>query len=460
MIRGELELQLLDKSGNVKNSIKKHNTVTDLGKMACLTRGIAGLFDQCNQYGAGVQKGYESGDYTNYTKPANSAVKLLLTDLNATEFAGKSVKMIDDENIIGYGFEDVAASADPKQGIRQNVTDSNNNIIVGTPTRSAAKWAWTGIEGNLKTVVMQIPPMSILHKINDDNTAGTITDFVPEGFDGVPYGYIATKNASGIGRLINLDTLTLSDFTPSGNTLAINGKSTRSGFEFGNYIITFPHTCSVYTAVENYITVYNKSTQAKYTVDPSTTFSGYYCMGFIIKNNTLYAVTMMYNRSVTTAYFKVFSVVVSDVSLTVTEVTADDVLDSSWRVFYNVQNGYYYSNNFNFVPVKLDNDSEYKTYCIGNSVTKSYLVADLVTETPSTAAEAPALGTALTAGVYRNRLYTILRAVDSWLGAGMFITPAGQFGNIFSYFDLEETWTITAADTLQVTYTYTLEDAT
>jgi hypothetical protein len=40
------------------------------------------------------------------------------------------------------------------------------------------------------------------------------------------------------------------------------------------------------------------------------------------------------------------------------------------------------------------------------------------------------------------------------------IIPAGQIGKVYSYFDLEQTWTINATDTVKVTYTYELTEVT
>lgn len=478
MIRGELTLKHIDKDGHVLHSLTKHNNVTVLGKMGALTRGIAGLFDQCNQYGASVQKGLESGDHTSYVKPSNSAIKLLLTSLQASSLNGKSFEIIDDSDILGYGFEDVTQSSNPKQGVRQNATDDQGNIIVANATRAAGKWAWSGIEGNLNSIVMQTPPFAAYHKIDDD-TQQSMIRFIPEGFAGVPAGYIAVGNSTdGFNKLLNLATLQLSDFEPSSYSITDTDYGVRSGFKFGDYTITFIPVRDGYNDLtKNLVTVFNRQTQAAYTVALNSLVSGLWAAGFTVKNNNLYLIGGVYNSG--SSPLSVYQVTLTDSAMSLTAVTASDVVDSSWWSFISPSN-YYNFNKFSFVPVQNGTSGEYYTLCFPTNNgttgvdTTTYIVKDLSTETSSTATVMPYfagriftggggtnyLGNALS--VYCNCVINVFagNGYTSAFDYGFYVVPEGQFGNVFSYFDTEQTWVIAAADTLQVTYTYTLEDAT
>lgn len=476
MIHGELTLQHINKDGHVLHSKTKHNQVTTLGKIGVLARGIAGLFDQCNQYGASVQKGLEAGDYNDYAKPANSAIKLLLTSLQASSLAGKSFEVISDSDILGYGFEDVVQSSNPKQGVRQNATDAQGNIIVANATRAAGKWTWSGIEGNLNSIVMQTPPFAVYHKIDDD-TQLSMTRFIPEGFAGVPAGYIAVGNSTdGFTKLLNLATLQLSDFEPSSYNITDTEYGVRSGFKFGNYTITFIPVRDGYNDLtKNLVTVFNRQTQAAYTVALNSLVSGLWAAGFTVKNNNLYLIGGVYNSG--SSPLSVYQVTLTDSAMSLSAVTASDIVDSSWWRF--IHSNYYDFNKFSFVPVQNGTAGEYYTLCFPTNNgttgvgTTTYIVKDLSIETASTATVMPYFaGRINTNSIGSDRLSNALsvycncvinvytgNGYTSAFDYGFYVSPEGQFGNVFSCFDLEETWTIAAADTLQVTYTYTLEDA-
>ena len=477
MIRGIVELDVFDSTGKLKKHIKKHNTVTQLGKMAALTRGVAGLFDYCSLYGAGVQKTLDTGDYINAytpsfatelttppTKPTSAVVTCKLTSRQASQFAGHSQVALADSEILGYCSSEIATSLDVKQGIRVNARNANADMIVASDKRQAARYSWTGIEGNLNTIAMFIPPLAIQQLADSYNTADAtnktsgFTGFIPTGDANVTGKKIAI--GANHNKLLDLEQLTLADFTPGTSAVAPASSFGRNAFEFGNYIITFaPCTGSITNYSRQYtqqkVTVYNKNNNAFYAQNLIDTSSLIY--GFFVNSNTLYAIVGG----------NVYSCAVTDSAITLTQVTAAIYVDSSWLVQYSSKP------TWAFIPVQQG--STYYTYCIvvdkANTTANCYLMDDLINAAadryiaPGTTSNGTeySTGSVIQAydvchgGVYLNCLYEIETTVNNGT-LGMYIAPAGQWGNLFSYFDLEETVEIGTADTVQLTYYYQLED--
>lgn len=466
MVTGKLSLQLYDKHHKLKKSMTKHNTITPLGKAAALAAGLSGLYDYCGLYGAGVQKGIDTGDYSSSstnpdtnppTKPSTGVVTMKLTSVQSSNFAGKSFMSLEDSEVLGYASTDTETGVDAKQGIRQTAYDSGSNALVGSPTREVARFAWTGIEGSLNTIGMFIPPLAIEHLADSyDETAATpnktdnTNKFIVPGDAGVTGANIAI--GASHDKLLDLATLSLSDFVPGTPALALNTKTGRCAFEFGNYIITFTPDRGLQTdgTATQHVSVYNKTNNVFYH-QSLTGFDYARIAGFIISNNTLYAV-------VGTGTPDVYSVAVSDSALTLTAVTASTVLNSAWSA--EISTGLKYA----FCPVQIGTDTY--TYVFSGWLESSgstfsqfdnYIIKDMVNQTPDEKYKAPQVAntwqssTYLAAGVFLNCLYEIT-------ADGLYIAPAGQFGNMFSYFDLGETWTIATTDTLQVSYFYELEE--
>lgn len=445
MLTGTVELDVFDSTGKRKKHLVKHNSITQLGKMAALTRGVAGLFDYCQQYGQGVQKVTDTGDYSysgTTQKPSTGIVTCRLTSKSAADFAYRSHISLTDAETLGYCGSEVATSADAKQGIRQNARDAQGNMIVGNANREAARYSWTGIEGNLNTIAMFIPPLSIRHladSYGSDSSDKTTVDpgIIVSGDAGVTGEKIAIGAYQDI--LLNLSDLSMGDFIPGTPSVTTYTHTGRCGFAFGDYIITFTPYANgdpqQFGITPQPITVYNKTNNTFYTQSiPSGT---YVVRGFFVKNNALYFC----------ASSKVFSCAIDDTAITFTEVTASSYIDSSWI-----------SDSYGLVPIQFG--ATYETYVIASGTdhfTSCYIMPDMLL-TANDRYLAPWAGNksyytyaGARGGVYLNCIYSIETE-------GLWLTPAGQWGNLFSYFDLEETVEITTADTVQLTYYYQLED--
>ena len=471
-ISGKVDLCLFDKDGNIKHKKTRHNTITELGKMATLTRGLAGLADYCDLYGAAVAKGRETGDEST-VKPEGGTVKIVLTSKTATELAGKSYEALEDSEVLGYATTATSASSNPKEGIRVAARNAQLAMTVASQTRAGMRFSWSGIEGNLNTIGMFIPPLSITHLADSTDTTSPdytslYTQFIPGGQADVPANCIAIGSSKN--KLLNLETLTLADFTPGSTSLKATVAG-RCAFNWGDYIITFTPMqgeidsynqsaqppVSFNAAAIPPITVYNKVTGASYTTEIGSSFVVY---GFTVNNNKLYVIGKDTD-------VKVYECTVTDTAITTSNTSPYTlIVKQEW---ISQQTGYFGAyNDYGFVPIQIAD--KYYTYCINtylnygedvNYTHDCYIVSNLSTQAPDEKYLAPHVygcnyysnSNVLqgVGGVYLNSTYYIK-------SEGMYISPAEQFGNLFSYFDLAETWAIAAADTLQISYYYELED--
>lgn len=449
-LQGKVSLTLLDKNGTVKKTKCKHNTITALGKMAALTNGVANLTDYCNVYGASVAKPHETGD-TGMTKSSTSVVKIVLTNKAAASFEGKSFESLEDSEIIGFATSATENTGVAKEGIRVIARNEQLDVLVANQTRDGVRFSWTGIEGNLNSVCMFIPPLAVMQCCdNTDITAAQYTrlskQFITTGDSSVPADCIAI--GPSLTKLLNLKTLTLSDFVPGTRAVPATDFG-RCAFYFGDYTITFCPSSS------KIVTVYNAKTKAYYTVDVSSTSSSLtYIPGFIIKNNELYMIGIVSDSKA-----KAYKVTVTDSVMTFTSYTdLYNIINANWIAMFST----YPVNRWGFVPVQIGN--EMYTYCIdcyyGGNVSKGdcYIIKDMQAQSPSKKYIAPYVpgcgkdtNVFSVGGVYLNTIYCI----DN---KGLYVAPVGQYGNLFSYFDLKETWEIASTDTLQLSYFYELED--
>lgn len=448
-LQGKVSLTLLDKNGTVKKTKCKHNTITALGKMAALTNGVANLTDYCNLYGASVAKPHETGD-KGMTKAATSVVKIVLTSKQASSFEGKSFESLEDNEIIGFATSATENTGVAKEGIRVSARNEQLDVLVANQTRDGVRFSWTGIEGNLNSVCMFIPPLAVMQCCDNTDTTSAqytklSTQFITTGDGSVPADCIAI--GPSLTKLLNLKTLTLSDFVPGTRAVPATDFG-RSAFYFGDYIITF---CPSYSKI---VTAYNAKTEAYYTVDVSSSLSSLtYIPGFIIKNNELYMIGII-SGSTAAAY----KVTVTDSGMTFNSYTdLYNIINASWINIYSS----YYVNKWSFVPVQIGN--EIYTYCIdsyyGDSIPQydCFIIKDMQAQSPDNKYIAPYVlcckkqtNVSSVGGVYLNTIYCI----DS---KGLYVAPVGQYGNLFSYFDLAETWEIASTDTLQLSYFYELE---
>lgn len=459
-LQGKVSLTLLDKNGTVKKTKCKHNTITALGKMAALTNGVANLTDYCNLYGASVAKPHETGD-KGMKKAATSVVKIVLTSKAAASFEGKSFESLADSEIIGFATSATENTGVAKEGIRVSARNEQLDVLVANQTRDGVRFNWTGIEGNLNSVCMFIPPLAVMQCCDNTDTTSAqyttlSTQFITTGDGSVPADCIAIGPSST--KLLNLKTLTISDFVPGTRTVptSISG---RCAFYFGDYTITFCPV-RVNSSSVQLLTVYNTKTKVYYTVDVSSSISSVLCVaGFIIKNNELHMIGIEHETAYKATTYKV--------TITDSETTfalysdSTNIINTNW-ISAQTPNGVMY-NKWSFVPVQIGN--EIYTYCIdsyyGNTASQNdcYIIKDMQAQSPNKNYIAPHVTgayvysntTRSVGGVYLNTIYSI----DN---TGLYVAPVGQYGNLFSYFDLGGTWEIASTDTLQLSYFYELED--
>lgn len=459
-LHGKVSLTLLSEDGTVKKTKSKHNTITSLGKMAALTKGVANLTDYCSLYGASVAKPHETGD-SGMTKASTSVVKVVLTNKAASSFEGKSFESLADSEVIGFATSATEATGIAKEGIRVSAKNEQLDTLVANQTRDGVRFSWTGIEGNLNSIGMFIPPLAVMQGC--DNTDGTAqeyttqsTQFLTTGDGSVPADCIAI--GPSLTKLLNLKTLTISDFVPGSRAIQA-GYSGRCAFYFGDYIITFCPTMGQYSTLDfvQLLTVYNTRTEVYYTIQLSLYISSSYIpSGFIIKNNELYMIGIINSAAV-------YKVTVTDSGMTFSSYSDwYSIINADWIRINTYPFKY---NRWGFVPVQIGNETY--TYCIDSfysnlaSQNDCFIIKDMQAQSQNDDYLAPHVTGAYVysnishdiGGVYLNTIYHI----DNY---GLYVAPIGQYGNLFSYFDLEETWEIASTDTLQLSYFYELEDNT
>lgn len=418
-IRGRVIVEHRNKNGRLLNYIDKHNTITELGKAASLFFGVSALgipnavqpgfvYPDVNNAGAANQGTYQ-------TKNADTVVECDLLTTSAADIAAASLPSLfvpNNNDIIGFAKEKTAAtSLAAKEGIRVAPQNSDKQIITATAEGNTASFGfrWTGIEGELHTVAMKIPSTLLVHTLS--SMFSQSYTFITEQHNGVPTGKIATGGSS-YNKLIDLNTLAETDFTPTGSYT----ETTRwCGLKFGDYLIE---------CLTDKVRVTNTVNGTTYTEN----WSG--LRGAWTENGTLYFLTY------TASTFTCYSATVSDSAITSTVVTLADHVAATWQ------------NSDLYVAGLSDDLVVILSYIDGMyNLVPAKIVQKLTDTTPIWSAKFSTNFSTMC--VY---LDNIINLTDSS------ISPAGQFGVLFSYLDLESNWTINATDTVTVTYTYELEE--
>lgn len=418
-LRGMVTVEHRDKNGILKHYKSKHNTITELGKASALFFGVSAL--AMNDFSAPkITTGYpkpclemlvDSGTYTIYKYGVVECQ--LLADTAASISAKDKPTMFipSSSNLIGFAGKKISGDTlDNKEGIRvdADVTGTNFNGV-------RLRYTWEGIEGNINTVGMKIAPTAIFHTI--DNFFNDSYHYIPQKQNGVPLHSIAAGGAS-YNRLLDLDNLSLSSFTPSGS---FDGEVAQCTLEYNGYTIE---------CLTDELRVTNNANDATYT----ETWTG--LKGIFVKNNVLYAYTFSSNTntlySLTVSDSATSSTVVSDISTVINSAhlssgiivnklcgLADGVVyyeyndgmgNWQFRVVPDISKADYYRIEMPFSFNSYDGPGT-KVYC-GNLIFEKY-----------------------------NR-----------------VVPADQIGWLFSYFDLEQTWEVEATDTVSVKYSYELTE--
>lgn len=417
-IQGRVIVEHRNKDGKLLNFIDKHNTITELGKAASLFFGVSAL-----GIPNAVQPGFVYPDENNagsssdsvQTKNANTVVECELLATQASDIAAASLPSLfvpDDNDIIGFAKEKtVATSLAAKEGIRVAPQNSNRQIITATAAGNTASFGfrWTGIEGTLHTVIMNIPGVIIKHTM--PNMFDWNYTFIPEQHNGVPTGKIAAGGA-GYNKLLDLSTDAITDFTPTGSYSSV----TRwCGLEFGDYLVE---------CLADQIRVTNTLNGTTYTEN----WSG--LRGAWLEGSTLYILT--YSGS-----FTCYSATVSDSEITATIVTLADHVASTWQI-----SSYYFAGLSDGSVVILG-------YVDSMQNRRPTKIVHRLTDTTAKIETQDLVGYRAFCVYFDN----IIAYSDTSA-----IIPAEQFGWLFSYLDLESNWTINATDTVTVTYTYELEE--
>lgn len=419
-IRGRVIVEHRNKDGRLLNYVNKHNTITELGKAASLFFGVSALgIPNAVQPGL-VYPDFNSAGSTNQdnqgqTKNEDTVVECDLLETSAATIAASSRPELfvpEDNDVLGFAKEKTATgSLAAKEGIRVPPQNSSKQIITATAEGNTASFSfrWTDIEGDLRTVTMKIPSLLLVHTL--PSMFSQSYTFIPEQHNGVPTGKIVAGGAS-YNKLLDLSTDAITDFTPTGSYSSV----TRwCGLKFGDYLIE---------CLTDQVRVTNTVNGTTYTEN----WSG--LRGAWTENGTLYLLTY------TSRTFTCYSATVSDSAITATVVTLADHVASTWQ------------NQYLYVAGLSDDSVVILSYVDGmaNDV-PAKIVQKLTDTTPIWSATFNADFSTMC--VY---LDNIINLTDSS------ISPAGQFGILFSYLDLESSWPINATDTVTVTYTYELEE--
>jgi hypothetical protein len=419
-IRGYVTVEHRDKNGLLKHHISKHNTITELGKSSALFFGTSALAATSfstpkTKTGYPQPSKYMMGDYVSMIgavpQKTDTVECLLLSDTAASIAAKDNPELFNPSptNIIGFANSKVAGDTlSTGEGIR---TDANVDIL---GSKVVLKYSWeNGLTGDVNTIGMRLPLITILHNIT--NFFNTSYHYIPQKQNGVPVHAIAAGGAS-YNRLLDLDTLSLSDFTPAGsfdNVVAI------CTLEYNGYTVEM---------ITNKLRVTNNSNSVTY----EETWTG--IRGLFVRNNNLYAYVVsggsgtLYKLTLTDS--QTASTAISDIS---------SVLNSEWQTVVSNLQSYLCGladGSFLFAQYKSDSGSNWLYFVPDTAASTKYFV------------------------------YSGLSAVTAfttYCGNVIFeslnkIIPAGQFGTFYSYFDLEQTWTIEATDTVKVTYIYDLTE--
>ena len=410
-LQGTVKVEHRDKNGRLKHYINKHNTITELGKASALFFGVTALADDNVTLSPKFVLGYPMPDedmITSGTMQKSGTVECLLLSDQASSIAAKDRPELfvpSASNIIGFAANKTTSDTlDSKEGIR--VTTSPASAL-GNKVQLA--YYWEGLEGDVNTIGMRMPPFAIYHNISD--FFNTTYNFIPQGQCDVPSHCIAA-GGSTYNRLLNLDSLSLSDFVPAGTADDTNVKCV---LEHNGYTIYFLY---------NEIRVIKDSTGDTYT----ETWTG--LKGLFIKSGVLYA----YTRSGDTA--TLYSCTVSD-----NEITASPVSDPSTVINPEHMNAKMYGSYVNIYGV-ADGAIAYNKEVQGSQ----YLViaADIVAADYSI--------------IYYSDITPFVVCGNIIYQDLNMISAAGQYGWLYSYFDLEQTWQIETTDTVKVSYTYELTE--
>lgn len=414
-MQGKVDFIIKDKDGRIKTRINKHNRITELGKIACLARGLTGLADYCNVAGNNFYSQPEAG-YAN-TKSSTQVGKILLLDKAANTI--DSLYIENSSEIIGHASNAAAATTDPKEGFR--VLDVNTTGTPG-PVANAVrfKYTWTGISGDIRTVAMSAPPFVATHVLSPDNTGNNLfTKMKPESFDNVPAGCIGLFSTNE-SKAMQLDTLAMEDVVAGSDVTAFEAMK---GFVYGNYHIFYGDN--------NYTYVYNTVTGVHYKQSLAA-------IDFFYYNNELWC---SYAASLSKYYAKVTAVTDEAITLSSSQTSP---INSAWS-------------SYKFTP--LSNGLNLAIYYYSTSTCNIYIVSDVSAGLSS----AVLLWNETNNNILRP--YGLLDCIMFYADtsgifgcSGYAVSPAGQWGNILSVFDLEDTYTVAATDTVLVEYTYTLED--
>lgn len=414
-LRGTVKIEHRDKNGKLKHSINKHNTITELGKASAQFFGITAL--AATSYSNPKTKTgyphpckYMMGSYSSTSgspSKTDTVACLLLSDTAASIAAKDRPELFTPAaaNIIGFANSKVAGDTlSTGEGIR---VDADTDIL---SSKVVLKYNWeNGLTGDINTIGMRVPLITIYHNITD--FFNTSYHFIPQKQNGVPVHAIAAGGAS-YNRLLDLDTLSLSDFMPSGsfdNVVAI------CTLEYNGYTVEM---------IANALRVTNNSNDATY----EETWTD--IRGLFVRNGNLYAYVLsggtgtLYKLTLTDS--QTASTVISDVS---------SVLNSAWQT----------QANSSYLCGLADGSFMYSAY--GSTDYWLYFVPDTAASTKYIIYKRLSASTGFT--TYCGNV--ILESLNA-------VIPAGQIGTFYSYFDLEETWTIESTDTVKVTYIYELTE--
>ena len=465
MLKGEIELKLVDKNGKLKYHKKMHNTVTRLGKTACIAHGLSNLFTPIDLAGISeIVDALDTGSPTANNNTYDQAAILkccLLNKADTSTLEGESVQQFNNE-VVGYADN---ATSEPGSGtnkgfVTPSVNPNDNKLyafaMAGNKISASYKFQ-AGVAGTINAIAMMYGAgLTYYQEITNEehgDTDQTYPNILPPYFsDNVPENCVALSYNVGGNQtwiLYNYQTgqYSIPSATPaikSGITISNTGTMMLKMFSVTGYKVLLNLMYNYGYTPYLYVHVYNESTGTVYST--GTQVNNSRAITAKKDGDTIYICV-----GSSTACYRV-DITSSSVSLT------------------SVSASTYFT--FNGSDISVDSAFGYNMpfgnkYLLNNNSAQSYIRDTYGDQT--TAGNLKLCGEGYSAvasnraGMTSNPL--ILDDVIISEGRIAYYAKPGagkpaairkeNVGNLISYKVLDEAITKEAADTLTVTYTYT-----
>lgn len=437
-LRGHVKFEVRDSKGKLKLHIDKNNHITELGKAAALFYGVSSLVipsDVYSGYTVPDDNGRPATSGSTYSqKDSTAIVECDLLDKPASDLADACWLEPTSDELTAFGKNTTASgSLTTKEGLRVVPTDMTTGAKIAASAagnKITTQYQFTNISGDVQTIAMRIPKIALVHNLpdmfNNDN------EFIPSLLAGTTARQIAVGGAS-YNKALNLDTLAITDFVPT-DTFTPN--KCFGAIEYNGFILEGSYNSLRVTEIATGTTYTENWTGIRGLFETSTN-----------------AYILCYN-----SYWRLYEITsVSDTETQTTEVNWYTVIGTNDLCPSSSIPTNYYLTSFRQGDQILyfAHDVEFTS---GMVTTYGMIIFDDLNKNMNDSSN------------YRLETDSYAASDIYWCNyRGLLIhygyytysevLTGDQIGNLFSYFDLEQTYTLEATDIVTVTYTYELEEA-